>query len=238
MKDYLNDYLIRTKNLPKSFLFILPLLVLYEVGIILYGSEVKNTADVIVKSPLEIFGKNAALVFNSLVIIISFCSIFYIEKKHRLHCGIFFPMLLESIIYALFLGYVIVFLVYGFLPLDITGLHVEGFTKGVIISLGAGVYEEIFFRLLLLSIICFVFVKVFKINTLIGSLLSILICAGIFSSMHYTGAIGDSFSVHSFLFRFVAGIILSAIFIFRGLGIAVYTHATYDVLTVFRFYAQ
>ena len=56
--------------------------------------------------------------------------------------------------------------------------------------------------------------------------------------MHYTGAIGDSFSVHSFLFRFVAGIILSAIFIFRGLGIAVYTHATYDVLTVFRFYAQ
>ena len=238
MKDYLNYYLIRTKNLPKSFLFILPLLVLYEVGIILYGSEVKNTADVIVKSPLEIFGKNAALVFNSLVIIISFCSIFYIEKKHRLHCGIFFPRLLESIIYALFLGYVILFLVYGFLPLDITDLQVEGFTKGVIISLGAGVYEEIFFRLLLLSIICFVFVKVFKINTLISSLLSILICACIFSSMHYTGAIGDSFSVHSFLFRFVAGIILSAIFIFRGLGIAVYTHATYDVLTVFRFYAQ
>ncbi len=232
----MNDYFIRTKNLPKSFLFILPLLVLYEIGIILYGSEVKNTADVIVKSPLEIFGKNATLVFNSLVIIFSFCSIFYIEKKHRLHCGIFFPMLLESIIYALFLGYVIVFLVYGFLPLDISNFHAENFAKGVIISLGAGVYEEIFFRLLLLSTLCFVFVKVFKINALIGSFLGILICACIFSSMHYAGIVGDSFSIHSFMFRFIAGIILSAIFIFRGLGIAVYTHATYDVLTVFRFY--
>ncbi len=233
----MKDYFIRTKNLPKSFLFILPLLVLYEFGIILYGSEVKNTADVIVKGPLEIFGKNAVLVFNSLVIIISFCSIFYIEKKHRLHCGIFFPMLLESIIYALFLGYVIVFFVYGFLPLDITSLHAQDLMKGVIISFGAGVYEEIFFRLLLLSILCFVFVRVFKINALIGCLLGILICACIFSFMHYTGAIGDSFSIHSFLFRFIAGIILSAIFIFRGLGIAVYTHATYDVLTIFRFYA-
>ncbi len=232
----MNDYFIRTKNLPKSFLFILPLLVLYEIGIILYGSEVKNTADVIVKSPLEIFGKNATLVFNSLVIIFSFCSIFYIEKKHRLHCGIFFPMLLESIIYALFLGYVIVFFVYGFLPLDISNFHAENFAKGVIISLGAGVYEEIFFRLLLLSTLCFVFVKVFKINALIGSFLGILICACIFSSMHYAGIVGDSFSIHSFMFRFIAGIILSAIFIFRGLGIAVYTHATYDVLTVFRFY--
>ena len=41
----MNDYLTRSRNLPKSFLFILPILVFYEIGIILYGSETQNTAD-------------------------------------------------------------------------------------------------------------------------------------------------------------------------------------------------
>ncbi len=232
----MSDYFSRSRNLPKSFLFILPLLVLYEIGIILYGSEIKNTADVIVKRPLEIFGNNATLVFNSLIIIISFCSIFYIEKKNRLSCGIFIPMFLESAAYAFFLGYVILFLVYGLLPLDVTNLNVHSFAKGIILSFGAGVYEEILFRLLLLSAFYLLFVKVFKINAIIGSLFSILICACVFSIMHYIGTTGDSFSIHSFSFRFVAGIILSAIFVFRGLGIAVYTHAIYDVLIIHKSY--
>jgi len=69
----MNNYFVRSKNLHKSFLLILPLLVLYEIGIILYGSEVKNAADFLVKSPLEVFGKNAAFIFNSLVVVFSFC---------------------------------------------------------------------------------------------------------------------------------------------------------------------
>ena len=54
--------------------------------------------------------------------------------------------------------------------------------------------------------------------------------------MHYIGMAGDSFSVGTFLFRAVAGVILSAIFIFRGLGIAVYTHAIYDILIINKAY--
>ncbi|HJO56113.1 MAG TPA: CPBP family glutamic-type intramembrane protease, partial [Candidatus Scalindua sp.] len=58
----------------------------------------------------------------------------------------------------------------------------------------------------------------------------------IFSIMHYMGSSDDTFSMHSFSFRLVAGIILSAIFIFRGLGIAVYTHAIYDILVIQKIY--
>ncbi len=228
----MSDYLARSRSLTKSFLFILPLLVFYEIGILLYGSETKNTADVIIKKPFEIFGDNAALVFNSLIIIIAFCSIFYIEKKNRFSCGIFIPMFLESLAYAFSLGYVILFFLYGYLPFDITNSHVQNFIKSIIVSLGAGIYEEIFFRLLLLSALYIVFVKALKINAIVGSLCSILICACIFSIMHYMGATGDTFTMSSFLFRLTAGIVLSAIFVFRGLGIAVYTHAIYDVLVI------
>ena len=213
-------------------MFVLPLLVFYEMGILLYGSDTKSTADVIIKKPFEVFGDNAALAFNSLIIVIAFCSIFYIEKKNRFSCVIFIPMFLESLAYAFFLGYVILFFVHGYLPFDITNSYVQSFLKSIIISLGAGVYEEILFRLLLLSVLYFVFVKVLKINAIIGSLSSILICASIFSIMHYIGTAADTFTMSSFLFRLTAGIVLSAIFIFRGLGIAVYTHAIYDVLVI------
>lgn len=228
----MNDYLTRSRNLPKSFLFILPLLVFYEIGIVLYGAETKNAADVIVKKPFEFFGDSATLAFNSLIIIISLYSIFHIEKKNRLNCKIFFPMFFESVIYGFSLGYVILFFVHGYLPFDITNSYVQSFIKGIIISLGAGIYEEILFRLLLLSAIYVIIVKALKTNPIIGSLCSILICAFIFSIMHYMGPSGDSFSISSFSFRLVAGIILSAIFIFRGLGIAVYTHAIYDILVI------
>lgn len=232
----MNDYLTRSRNLPKSFLFILPLLVFYEIGIVIYGTETKNAADVIVKKPFEIFGDNATLAFNSLIIIISLCSIFYIEKKNRLSCKIFIPMLFESIAYGFSLGYVTLFFVHGYLPFDISNLYVQNFIKGIIISLGAGIYEEILFRMLLLSILYFIIVKALRINPIIGSLCSILICAFTFSIMHYIEPSGDSFSISSFSFRLVAGVILSAIFIFRGLGIAVYTHAIYDILIIQKAY--
>ena len=232
----MNDYLTRSRNLSKSFLFILPLLVFYEIGIVLYGSATKNTADIIVKKPFEIFGNNATLAFNSLIIIISFFSIFYIEKKNRLNCGIFIPMFLESAAYGFFLGYVTLFFAHGYLPFDITNLYVQGFIKGIIISLGAGIYEEILFRMLLLSILYFIIVKALRTNPIIGSLCSILICAFIFSIMHYIGPTGDSYSISSFSFRLVAGVVLSAIFVFRGLGIAVYTHAIYDILVIQKAY--
>ena len=55
--------------------------------------------------------------------------------------------------------------------------------------------------------------------------------------MHYVGTAADTFTMNSFLFRLAAGIVLSAIFVFRGLGIAVYTHTIYDVLVIQNAYA-
>jgi hypothetical protein len=56
----------------------------------------------------------------------------------------------------------------------------------------------------------------------------------LFTAMHYVGTLGDVFTNANFTFRALSGVILSAIFLFRGLGIAVYTHAIYDVLSVIK----
>ncbi|HHT9130305.1 MAG TPA: CPBP family intramembrane glutamic endopeptidase [Candidatus Brocadiaceae bacterium] len=231
----MKSYFHRSKSLANSFLFILPLLILYEVGIAMQGSSIKNVADIIIKTPFSIFGKNGSLIFNSLVIVFLFISVFYIEKKYQFSSIIFIPMLTESLAYALFIGYGVGFIVYKVL---FTYTLAKPFSMdkflGIILSVGAGVYEEIVFRLLLLSALYFIFTNLLKINKPIGVTISVILGALVFTSMHYLGALSDNFTYTNFTFRLLSGLVLSTIFMLRGLGIAVYTHSIYDVLSVLK----
>ena len=231
----MKSYYHRSKSLANSFLFILPLLVLYEVGIAMQGSGIKNTADVVIKTPLNLFGKNGSLIFNLLVIAFLFVSVFYIEKEYRFSSLIFIPMLLEGAVYALFMGYVLGYVVYEMLfPLALAKPFSTDVWQGIVLSIGAGVYEEIVFRLLLVTLLYFIFTKLLKIKKPLSAIASVLIGAFIFTSVHYIGTLKDSFTYAGFTFRLLAGLVLSAIFMFRGLGVVVYTHAIYDVLTILK----
>ncbi len=231
----MNSYFSRSKSLANSFLFILPLLILYEVGIAMQGAGIKNAADVIVKTPLVLFGKNGSLIFNSLVIVFLFVSVFYIEKEYRFRSLIFIPMFLESMVYSLFMGYALGFIVYKILfPYVLAKPFSTDMWMGIILSVGAGVYEEIVFRLLLLTVLYYLLVTLLKIHKPVSAIMSILLGALIFTCMHYVGTLSDTFTYTNFSFRLLAGIFLSAVFMFRGLGIAVYTHAIYDVLSVLK----
>jgi len=98
-------------------------------------------------------------------------------------------------------------------------------------AFGAGIYEELLFRLMMLPLIagCFRLAKQswavsFGAATAITSLL--------FAAAHYrvfTG-FGDDLQFYSFTFRFLAGAFFSALFIYRGFGIAVGSHALYDTI--------
>ncbi|MGR3317601.1 MAG: CPBP family glutamic-type intramembrane protease, partial [Candidatus Anammoxibacter sp.] len=217
----MNDYLIRSKRLANGFIFILPLLVMYEVGIVMYGSQVKNSADVMVKIPFAFFGRNGSLIFNMLVVAIFFVAVFRLEKEHKLKFRIYIPMFIESFVYAIFLGPVVGravgYLMQRFLadPMTSSGVGMQ-----IVLSVGAGVYEEIVFRLILLTVLNLLFVRVFKLNKTMGIVLSIIVGSVLFSAIHYVGSLSDTFTSSSFIFRFLAGAVLATIFMLRGLGIA------------------
>ncbi|MBM4054624.1 MAG: CPBP family intramembrane metalloprotease [Planctomycetes bacterium] len=230
-------YFSRSKRLANSFVFILPLLILYEAGITFYGSDLKNTADTIIKTPLTLFGKNGSLIFNLLVIAFLLASVFYIEKEHAFSVLLFFPMFLESVMYAFFIGYAIGFVVYKMLfPYLLAIPFNSEVAGGILLSVGAGVYEEIVFRLLLVSALYFGITKILKTSKPLGAVMSILFSALIFTLMHYIGSLSGEFTYTSFMFRILSGIVLSCIFMFRGIGIAVYTHAIYDVFALLKLF--
>ena len=118
-------------------------------------------------------------------------------------------------------------------------------------SIGAGFYEELTFRVVLFGLGAKLLVwlvaqqKVdltgtapasrFSFRTLAVMVGWAIVCAMIFSAVHYIGPMSDSFQMPSFVFRLVLGLVLTLIFVTRGFAAAVWTHALYDVwVLVFR----
>jgi hypothetical protein len=98
----------------------------------------------------------------------------------------------------------------------------------VVASAGAGFYEELVFRLAGVGILVFVF-ESYKLKRWLALLLAALITSVVFSGFHYLGPMGDAFSLESFSFRFVLGMMLAGVYIFRGFATVVYAHFLYDI---------
>lgn len=98
------------------------------------------------------------------------------------------------------------------------------------LSLGAGFYEEFFFRLVLVWMLRLV-LRLFGVNTQgWGVKLGIVVVsAAIFSAVHYIGPMGDAFNLYSFLYRMVMGLIFSVMLVWRRFAITAWSHAIYDM---------
>ena len=138
------------------------------------------------------------------------------SRKRRFQPRRFPLVILEAAVYA-----VIMAPVAGLL---LRKLHILGFP----LAAGAGFYEELVFRLAGIGILVFVF-EARKMKRWLAFLLAALITSAVFSGFHYLGPLADEFSLGSFSFRFVLGLMLAAVYIFRGFATAVYAHFLYDV---------
>jgi len=102
----------------------------------------------------------------------------------------------------------------------------------LLIMIGSGIYEELIFRLILLSLLLAAMQRYLKIPH--GHWLAMGLVSWIFAALHYNfiNPTGADFETVSFLFRFLASLFFSVIYLYRGFGIAVGTHVIYDILTL------
>jgi membrane protease YdiL (CAAX protease family) len=129
--------------------------------------------------------------------------------------------LVEATAYAVAMAFVA-----GFVASEVLSITRPGAVGAVVLSCGAGFYEELAFRAALFGGGLWLFSKL---RWRLPALLWALFCAAIFSAVHYTGSMGDRFALSSFLFRMTAGLVLTLIFRARGFACAVWTHALYDI---------
>src|SRR5437660_801216 len=99
----------------------------------------------------------------------------------------------------------------------------------LLLSLGAGIYEELLFRVLLVGAFAAAARALLGWRPITAGVAATLLGAAIFSAFHYIGPYGDRLQLYSFVFRMVAGLFFSALYLARGFGITAWTHALYDV---------
>jgi len=213
------------------------LLLLYEVLIFLAQPDseqvVRISVDVWIKTLFSYIGQD---VLSITLILVALAGIFVLYRERKklssLKMGYFFTMLIEASFYAFFLALLINTTVSGLLQI-VQSSPIEKLTmlQQLALSLGAGLYEELFFRVILVSILLFIFNKIFSKQS-VAFASAILLAAVIFSLVHYVGAFGDPFTLGSFLFRFLFGLALNAIYLWRGFGMAAWTHAIYDLMVI------
>ena len=230
----MSQYLTVSKSPLYSFIFTLPLFLLYEVGIFLISSrdidQLRNGADVLMRQVLESFGIYGMYGFGG-TFLIGFLIAFIRQKKNlrtsEIESRFLLIMFFESIAWATLLVIMMIKI-----PTFLSLSNEDHLIQQVVLAIGAGIYEEFVFRVLLISGLTILFGLIFNWGEFGKTFLSVIISSAIFSIFHFFGSYGDTFSFPLFFVRFFAGIFLAMIYIFRGFGIAAYAHSIYDLFVL------
>ncbi len=240
LRASLHGYWTVSRSHRYSLLFALPLLLAYEFleaisPVTAGGGVIRNGADVLLTSAfVGLLGPRGPLLFMALVIGGALWLAWRDRSGGIPRARIFALMLGESIVLALLFG-----LVVGSATVNLLGplgaLAVGGGTgldgsvlDRLTLSLGAGLYEELLFRVVIVALIANV-LRVMGSSRLLAGVVATLVGAVLFSLFHYVGSLGEPFAVQSFVFRLLAGLAFSALYLTRGFGITAWTHALYDV---------
>lgn len=237
----LHHYVAASREPRYSLLFALPLLLLYEATAALLtpagAAGVRNGADVLLKTLFVVLGGRTGLtVFG--ILLLGAGAWFVVQDVRRrpgpLRAGVFAGMFFESVGYAAVFGNVVLlltaWLLDGRLALAWQAGPMGELPVGtqLVVSLGAGIYEELLFRVLLVSALVALGRRAGW-GRPVSLVVAVLGSALIFSGFHYVGPYGDELTLASFTFRTVAGVLLSGLYVARGFGITAWTHALYDV---------
>ena len=209
----------------------MPLFVVYEILVIMTQSRywgIRNAADMWIRTFLMAFDLRAQhLTF--VMIGIAFALIPLAKSRSsgvKLKANYFLLMFAETFAYSLVLGVALQSI------LRLSGLAAGGPGNGALqnfaLSLGAGLFEEIIFRVLLLNLLFYLLSYVFK-NKVTTAVIAVLAASFLFSLSHYVGSMADSWQLYSFMFRWIAGMLFTVLYFIRGFAITAYTHALYDI---------
>lgn len=209
----------------------LPIFVLYHLGVVLL--PVRNAADPVTSELRELAHQSLPL-YAGLTLAIGAAFVLVLGLLGRgqaMRPSRFLWMAVEGVAYA-FLMRVVGGWALDHLPLSAGGSALaDGPFGSIVMSLGAGFYEELAFRVGLYGVGAWI-IKTMHGKGPTGILLMVgwaLVEALAFSAWHHVGPLADAFDLRVFAYRAVCGLFLTAVYALRGFAPAVWTHALYDL---------
>ncbi len=208
-----------------ALVFLLPLVILSEAGSIARPDQV--IAFDLMRKFFGLFGYVGTLAPGLGVVIILVATHFASREKWRIHwsrVGLMYP---EAVILALPL-----LVLNTLIPLTAGAGNGESYFSGLAVSIGAGIYEELVFRLILISIIMIIGVDLLKLGPVRVAVVAVLLSSLAFAAHHHQPIGAEPFDPVRFAFRTIAGMYLAIVFWFRGYGLAAGCHAAYNAALI------
>ena len=228
--------MLRRSDPLTSLLLVFPLFVVYQIGVLSMPSTY-NGADLITSQMLRLLHGNAGtyLLVNVALALGFLVLVLVLRRKNTFDPRLFLPVLFESAIYALTMGSLICFVMVDLLHIDpklaiacSAGPAQASPAAKLILSLGAGVHEELLFRLVMVGGGVWLFERALGLRRWLAVALAFAISSVLFSAAHHVIG-GEPFHVGAFTYRILCGLVFATIFQTRGFAVAVYTHALYDI---------
>lgn len=229
MASPFRGYLKETRRPIYSAALILPFFVVYHVGTLVLNTTYINGADALILRLLRPLPVHT--MFASALVLVGLFAFWQVRTRGSwtIHTPKLALLYLESFALAGLL-----FLIFGWLSVHWSLASPARGSQGRLVSLvlfcGAGIYEELLFRGVLLGGLLLGFEKLVGLRRVPAAVWATLVGAAVFSLFHYIGPAGDPFTLRSFVDRMFAGLYFSALFVTRGFGVAAAAHSLYDIL--------
>lgn len=232
-------YFSATRHPWACLLFLLPLLAAYEGGVAWLGGDqadrMRNGADAWMRWGLELFGAGHVLAAPAVVLLVLLAWTWWRWADRPADpVTAVFGMAFESCLFA--------FVLWQFsrnfgLLLDGLGVRFQvsqfalpsATLAQILTFIGAGIYEEVLFRLGLF-LCAYGVLRAVQMPKAVALLVAAVGGALAFAAAHHAGPYGEPVRADYFVFRTCAGLYFTLLFVLRGFGIAVGAHAGYDVL--------
>ena len=230
-----------------SLVFVAPMLAFYEAGVLVLGPQaLRNAADVWLRQLLDSLGFSQYFLLPLLTCGVLLAWHHASHQPWRVRWRVCYGMLVESCVF----GFLLVVLADWQAALcsrapGAAAMAADGPRQfcGLLVGyVGAGIYEEVLFRMLLLpAAVGLLRMGGFSMRT--SMLVGVIAISLLFAAAHYRFDFslaghrfatlhGEIFFWGSFWFRFAAGAGFAGLYLFRGFGVTAGSHAMYDLFTL------
>lgn len=231
-----DEYWAQAQRPLVCLVFLVPLLLFYEAGVLWLGGSraalLRNGADFWMREWLEAVGWEHTFLLPALVAVFLFTWHLWGKYPWQVTGDTLAGMFAESLLFAFFLvllGQLQHLAFQHWSDPSLLALKHRMAVARVVSYVGAGIYEEVLFRLCLLPLGYLVFrLLLLPPRWAAGS--AVVSSSLLFAAAHYVGTTANEFSAFTFTFRAFAGAFFAGLFLLRGFGITVGCHAAYDVL--------
>jgi len=231
-----DDYLTRSREPLQILVFLAPLIIAYELGAAFFLTNEDIRAHSLLSDFFQAFGVGGYYLPGVAMVVVLLVWQVIGKNRWRVSWPALGGMLLESAVWTIPLLVMAQMLagMSGEVPAPAAAALAEApappdlgslpLGTRATIAIGAGLYEELLFRLVAIALVHLLVADLLGAPPRVADVIAVLAAAVAFALYHE--------DTTNFLFYTAAGVFFGGLFIARGLGIVVATHAIYDLVVL------